>query len=77
VAFVANSFAVINYAVKRRHVSAIPLVGGIAGALALVVLPFPKANGYWWVPLIIDYGTAPMMAFFFISRIRDSVRSHR
>lgn len=75
VVFLANGIAVVTFIAKRRHVSAIPLIGGIAGSLALLALPIPRVSAYWWIPLVIDYGTLPMVAYFFLSRITASVRN--
>jgi hypothetical protein len=43
---------------KRRTPSWIPLVGGIAGAIALLVQPW-WSRGWWWLPLLLDWGSAP------------------
>jgi hypothetical protein len=43
--------------------SSIPLVGGISGAIALSIVPWPAANRWWWLPLFLDYGCAPLLTF--------------
>lgn len=38
--------------------TAIPLLGGILGAIALRVLPIPGLANWWWIPFILDPGSA-------------------
>jgi len=62
-----------NFYVKR-NVSWVPLVGGFFGVLALLETPIAGAHRWWWVPLIIDPGSAPGLlwtaAFFLTGRHR-------
>lgn len=55
---------VLNWQYPIRHLiagkgSAIPLVGGTLGAVACWILP-PSSGlvGYWWLPLLLDFGCA-------------------
>jgi hypothetical protein len=70
----SNFVVVASYLRHRRHVSAIPLLGGLAGIGACFLLPIPCVRSFWWVPLIIDYGSLPMFIYFFASRIAASIR---
>lgn len=65
----ANGWSVLNYLVKKRQVSAIPLIGGASGALACWVLPVPGIGNWWWLPLLLDYGTIPLFLHFFFSQV--------
>lgn len=47
------------YVSKKLKASWIPLVGGVLGAVGLILLPVRQASGYWWVPLLVDFGCAP------------------
>jgi hypothetical protein len=47
------------YVRKRKAPSWIPLVGGITGVIGLWLLPVPAAHRWWWVPLIVDWGSVP------------------
>ncbi len=69
-----NALAVVSYFQNRRHVSAIPLFGGIAGTLACLLLPVEGLRPFWWVPLVVDYGSVPLFVGFFVMRIREAVR---
>jgi hypothetical protein len=71
---VSNGLAVASYVRHRRHVSAIPVFGGLAGLGACFLLPVEGLRSFWWLPLIVDYGSAPMIVTFFVSRIAASVR---
>lgn len=37
----------------------IPLLGGVSGAMALLILPHPSFAAMWWLPLFLDYGSIP------------------
>lgn len=71
---VSNGIAVVTYLRRRQHVSAIPLFGGLAGLGACLLLPVEGVRSYWWLPLIIDYGSLPLFVYFFASRIKASIR---
>ena len=46
--------------VKREHTSSwIPMLGGGLGAIALAVLPIANVNKWWWLPLLVDWGSLP------------------
>lgn len=62
----ATWIAVLNWSVvAKRHVlkrpggSWIPFVGGVLGAAAIFILPVRELHGYWWVPFLLDWGSAP------------------
>jgi hypothetical protein len=60
---VGNVTTVIQRVSAERHgksgPSWIPFVGGIAGALGLLMLPIKGVSGYWWIPLLVDWGCVP------------------
>ena len=47
----------------KKTGSSIPLIGGISGAIALSITPWPEANRWWWLPLLLDYGCVPLLTF--------------
>lgn len=47
------------YVRKRRPPSWIPLIGGTSGAVGLWLLPSAAAHKWWWLPLIVDWGSVP------------------
>jgi hypothetical protein len=52
-----------NYIFKKQWTSAIPLVGGIAGILGIILIPVKGFTQFWWLPLLIDWGSLPVIIF--------------
>jgi hypothetical protein len=56
---------VLNWVVFARKINGrhagswTPLIGGGLGAVALAVSPVEALRGYWWIPLILDWGCLP------------------
>lgn len=50
------------YVRKREHPSWTPLLGGVSGAIGIWVLPLEAAHRWWWVPLVLDWGSLPGIA---------------
>jgi hypothetical protein len=49
--------------VKRQPTpSWTPLVAGVLGALGLLLVPVPALHRWWFVPLIVDWGSLPGIA---------------
>jgi hypothetical protein len=57
--FLGNWYIVLAYRKRKTHVSWIPLLGGLSGAAALLVMPIEGAWRYGWVPLVVEWGTLP------------------
>ena len=51
---VANFRVLANWVLHKETGSMIPFLGGVAGVVALLVLPFPGFSAYWWVPVVLD-----------------------
>lgn len=51
---------VAQYRRPRGH-SLLPVVGGLLGACGVVLLPIPGIVKFFWVPLILDLGCAPLL----------------
>jgi hypothetical protein len=43
--------------------SAIPLIGGLLGAIGCVVAPSGTVQGLWWIPLLADPGCGLLFMF--------------
>ena len=71
---VSNGMVVASHVRQRRHVSAIPILGGLAGLGACFLLPVDGVRSFWWSPQIIDYGSVPLFVAFLASRIAASIR---
>jgi len=48
---------------RKKTSSWIPLIAGLSGSLALVVAPLPQVRRWWWIPLILDWGSLPGLLF--------------
>jgi hypothetical protein len=48
---------------RKKTSSWIPLLGGVFGALALLSMPMQGVRWYWWLPLILDWGSLPGILF--------------
>ena len=72
----SNAMVVASYLRDRRHISAIPIFGGLAGLFACFVLPVEGLRSFWWLPLVVDYGSAPLLVNFFVVRIAASMRGN-
>jgi hypothetical protein len=56
---------------RGKHSSWIPLVGGLFGVAGVWLLPIAGSHFYWWLPLILDWGSLPGLlstAWSFASR---------
>ncbi|MCA8915905.1 MAG: hypothetical protein KDB90_10880 [Planctomycetes bacterium] len=54
-----GSIAFRAFVLKQKAPSWIPLIGGVAGAIAFIVVPI---GGLWmwaWIPLLLDWGSIP------------------
>ena len=49
----------------RRVSSPILLFGGVAGMIGVMLMPVEGALNWIWVPLVLDYGSAPFLALTF------------
>ncbi len=57
-----NWYGVVRAAILRqRSPSWIPLIGGVAGCLALLFGGW-NARTSWWTPLVADWGSLPGIA---------------
>lgn len=52
--------------------SYVPLVGGIAGAFALAIVPIDGAWRFFWIPLVLDPIVSELFARKFNGRYKSS-----
>ena len=61
-AFLLVAFGNLGIALRwyahRKSGSFVPLVGGFSGVGACVTLPSQTLRHWWWIPLIVDLGSA-------------------
>ena len=48
---------------RKKTSSWIPLLAGVSGSLALIVARLPQLSRWWWIPLILDWGSIPGLLF--------------
>lgn len=65
-----NAATAIRYLRNRTPGSMIPFVGGLVGSLGFVASPWRSLAQWWWVPLILDLGTVPLICQFAVFLIR-------
>lgn len=60
---------------KIAYPSWIPVLGGVAGSAALLIIPMASLHSFWWIPLLVDPGTVIghiWTAIYWIRVKRDS-----
>ncbi len=68
---VGNLGIALRWYVRGKSGSLVPLLGGLSGIAACVILPFPALRNWWWTPLIADPGSVYLVstiAVFFMRR---------
>jgi len=59
---------------RREHHSLGPLLGGGAGAIAMLLCPLPGVRSWAWVPLVVDPGCLYASLAFAYSLLTESRR---
>ncbi len=62
-ACVSNGIDAWEWFRHRRHSSSLPLIGGLFGALGLLILPLPQLASWWWLPFFLDYASLPWLLY--------------
>lgn len=47
----------------RKAPSPVPLVGGLAGAVAMLTSPWEGTSSLWWLPFLLDWGSIPVAVY--------------
>ncbi len=47
------------YILRRAASSWVPFLGGLSGLVALLAIPIEGMNGWFWLPLLLDWGSLP------------------
>lgn len=55
----------------------IPFIGGIVGLIGVAVCPLPVSNRWFWVPLVLDVGTLPLLVFAAWTRLSEQMAETR
>lgn len=56
---VMNWLVVFQWLITKKHSSWTPLVGGVIAAFGVALIPSDAASRYWWLPLVLDWGSIP------------------
>lgn len=51
---------------RQRTPSFIPLLAGVCGTIALFIVPLRGVNRWWWIPLLLDWGSLPGILVGFV-----------
>jgi hypothetical protein len=57
--FINGAILVQGAILKQETPSWVPLMGGLSGVVALLLCPLAGTARWWWVPLVLDYGSLP------------------
>jgi hypothetical protein len=60
---------------KKKTSSWIPVIGGACGAISLAIVPVQGASWWWWLPLILDWGSIPGILVSLVYALARSRRS--
>jgi hypothetical protein len=71
----ANWLGILRWFVFKKHFSAIPILGGILGMIGILLAPpshpVNTLKYFFWLPLLWDYGTVPLLISIFLKKRSD------
>jgi hypothetical protein len=53
----------------------IPFVGGVLCAVGIVMFPADTIAKWWWIPLIVDLGSTPLLLFLVVKYLKKVIGS--
>jgi hypothetical protein len=68
-----TNWVALAVSARGRHMSTVPLIGGLLGATALALAP-GDASDWWWVAFVADYGSLPWLALIAYVLGRDAIQ---
>jgi hypothetical protein len=74
-AVLGNARTVFRYINSKRTGSLVPLIGGLSGAGAMLMGPYPHLYRWAWIPLAFDPGSLPMIAVAMVFWLRKVTSS--
>lgn len=75
-ASIGNVLLVVRYKATGRRASLVPMVGGIFGVMAMLLAPWPEFRSWFWIPLVVDIGSLPLLVTATLSWCRRT-KQHR
>lgn len=69
-----NAYIVWKSYFRKHGSSMVPLLGGIAGVIACIIAPIEALRSLWFVPLLLDLGSVPLIVrtVYFQIRTRNN-----
>lgn len=58
--------------IEARGGSLIPLIGGILGVFGIWLIDIPQIQLYFWAPVLIDAGCAPLVCWTLYRRFKKT-----
>lgn len=74
VSAVSNAMIWLAFLFKKKTGSTVPILGALAGMLAVFLAPVDGVRSFWWVPLVIDPGGLLWCVFLIRGLIRRPTR---
>ena len=65
----------LRWCTRGKSGSLVPLVGGLSGIGACVTLPFQNLRHWWWIPLIVDLGSAYLVSATAVFLLRRAFKA--
>jgi hypothetical protein len=73
----ANIWISLQWYIIKKRGTMIPFIGGITGALGLLLLPINRVSQFCWVPPIIDLGCCLLLAGVLIEYVKKLLSDRR
>ena len=58
---------------QKSFVSFVPFVGGLVGTIGVLLLPVPGARFFWWIPLVADLGSGPLLLAVIADKLKKKI----
>ena len=70
--FINNTYAFYSIFIRKKHVSFIPLIGGITGAIGFWLIFDKPISTFFWIFFILDLSFLAYLLFMFPKLISKS-----
>lgn len=75
----SNWLGILYCLIFKKTGSALPLLGGLFGMLGILIAPpnhaMSSMKAFFWLPLIWDYGSAPLFALNFLRKRQNQSKA--
>ena len=72
-----NAIDTLRSLLKNEHHSIVPLIGGLAGAMAIGFAPLTYLHKWWWIPLFCDFGSGLGVIYAVITISASRIKQRR